>query len=160
MPNSCTRNTAPMDITFARIPYSGFCICPCLAIREMYTLVTLFKSKRRSQLLIRRTIKIGYNFKDRDITPFLEPTAAGPSTAWAVRTSRKLKCYTVVGYPEEAGSPALSDSLRRAEKAETARYNSCVLVSPDGEVVTNYRKTFLFETDEVRSPAMSPIGRY
>jgi protein N-terminal amidase len=30
----------------------------------------------------------------------------------------------------------------------TARYNSAVLVSPEGDVLANYRKSFLFTTDE------------
>lgn len=35
-----------------------------------------------------------------EITPFLEPTAAGPSTAWAISTAQNYNCHVTVGYPE------------------------------------------------------------
>ncbi|KAI5816034.1 carbon-nitrogen hydrolase [Pyronema omphalodes] len=77
----------------------------------------------------------GYNFSSiSDIKPFLEPTAAGPSTTWAFTTAKKLNCHVIVGYPEQANGEE--------------RYNSAVLVSPTGDVVQNYRKSFLFTADE------------
>jgi len=44
----------------------------------------------------------------------------------------------IAGYPEKP-SPAL---------AEGRGYNSSLLASPSGEIVHNYRKTFLYETDQ------------
>ena len=47
-----------------------------------------------------------------------------------------------MGYPEfSAQEPSSPESM-------AARYNSAVLVSPKGDVLANYRKSFLFATDE------------
>jgi protein N-terminal amidase len=81
----------------------------------------------------------GYNFPDLEaISPLLEPTAAGPTTQWAIRTAQVLQCYVIVGYPEVCTDP----------EGRTTNYNSTVTVSSKGEVVSNYRKSFLYYTDE------------
>ncbi|KAF8443500.1 carbon-nitrogen hydrolase [Terfezia claveryi] len=84
----------------------------------------------------------GYNFRSlQEISFHLEPTAAGPSTVWARSVARRLRCFVCVGYPEcTATSPNPPMGIQR--------YNSCVLVNPQGNVVSNYRKHFLFSTDE------------
>jgi len=86
----------------------------------------------------------GYNFNSvNEINCHLEPTAAGPSTVWARSTARRLGCYVALGYPEYcAHSPSLP-------LGPVSRYNSAVLVSPKGDVLANYRKHFLFATDEL-----------
>ncbi|KAF2861929.1 carbon-nitrogen hydrolase [Piedraia hortae CBS 480.64] len=77
----------------------------------------------------------GYNFPSRDaIEAFLEPSAAGPTTQWAVHTAQRLHCHVLVGYPERTTSG----------KA----YNAAVTVGPNGDVVAHHRKTFLYYTDE------------
>lgn len=85
----------------------------------------------------------GYNFKSAEEIEFhLEPTAAGPSTVWARSIARRLGCYVALGYPEYcAHSPS-------SPQGSMSRYNSAVLVSPKGNVLVNYRKSFLFDTDE------------
>jgi protein N-terminal amidase len=85
----------------------------------------------------------GYNFKSLDEISFhLEPTAAGPSTVWARSIARRLRCYVALGYPEYcAHSPS-------SPQGSMSRYNSAVLVSPQGNVLANYRKSFLYTTDE------------
>lgn len=86
-------------------------------------------------LLLPELALTGYNFPSLDaIAPFLEPTAAGPSTKWAVDVATRLRCHVTVGYPEAA--------------ADGRRYNSTVTVSPAGDVLANYRKAFLYYTDE------------
>lgn len=45
-----------------------------------------------------------------------------------------------VGYPEKA--------TNGSDAASLASYNSTVTVSPTGEIVANYRKTFLYYTDD------------
>jgi len=82
----------------------------------------------------------GYNFKSlSEISFHLEPTAAGPSTVWARSIAKRLGCHVILGYPEFSA---------RSPEEPVARYNSAVLVSPEGDVLANYRKSFLFTTDE------------
>lgn len=86
---------------------------------------------------------LGYNYKSLDEIGFhLEPTAAGPSTVWARSMARRLKCFVCVGYPEYSATSPASPHMAMS------KYNSAVLVSPQGNVVANYRKHFLYSTDE------------
>jgi len=79
----------------------------------------------------------GYNYPSLDaIQPYLEPTASGRSTQWAIDTASRLHCHVTVGYPE------------RTLATPFKNYNSTVTVSPSGEVIANYRKSFLYYTDE------------
>ncbi|KAF1981026.1 carbon-nitrogen hydrolase [Aulographum hederae CBS 113979] len=91
----------------------------------------------------------GYNFPSLEaITPFLEPTphpsqhleAYGITTRWAVTTAQFLKCTITVGYPE-LHTPSTPNT-------PPIRYNSTVTVSPTGVILSNYRKTHLYYTDE------------
>ena len=84
------------------------------------------------------------------IAPYLEPTATGPSTRWAVRTAKRLKCTVAVGYPEaaeEGNHNTIFDEKIVAEEG-TIAYNAMVIVSAAGDVVAHYRKSFLYYTDE------------
>ncbi|KAI9844131.1 MAG: Carbon-nitrogen hydrolase [Thelocarpon superellum] len=84
----------------------------------------------------------GYNHPSlAAITPYLEPTSAGPSTRWAVDTARRLRCHVSVGYPEIVAAGTSSTDA-------PVHYNAVVLVSPDGAVVMHYRKRYLYYTDE------------
>ncbi|RVD90273.1 uncharacterized protein DFL_001248 [Arthrobotrys flagrans] len=121
----------------------------------------------------------GYVFESKaSIRPYLERTVSGISTQWAQQTSRKLRCYTVVGYPELANEykppiryPRASDIDPFSEtpinyddedsdddNIQNYCYNACVVTSPDGGVVTNYRKTFLYVTDELWASEGSSFG--
>jgi protein N-terminal amidase len=92
-------------------------------------------------LLSQQTPHAGYNFKDlEEIAPLLEATTAGPTTRWAARAAQRYRAYVTVGYPEK--SAALNAD------GTTVNYNSIVTVAPDGKVLINYRKTFLYYTDE------------
>lgn len=85
----------------------------------------------------------GYNFSCLEaIRPYLEPTAAGPTTKWAVKTATTRKCTVIVGYPE------VSTEERPDGTTSTSNYNSTVTVSPAGAILANYRKSFLYYTDE------------
>ncbi|KAE9969282.1 hypothetical protein EG328_006961 [Venturia inaequalis] len=86
----------------------------------------------------------GYNFQNlEEVTPFLEPSCAGPSTQWAVSIARHYNIFVTVGYPEIA---------KQADSADptwaSVNYNSTVTVSPQGVVIGSYRKRFLYYTDE------------
>lgn len=78
----------------------------------------------------------GYVFSDpSSIAPYLEPPRIGPSSLFCRSTAQRLGCYVACGYPE-----------RPQEEGERG-WNSALIVSPSGEVVHQYRKTFLYETD-------------
>lgn len=80
----------------------------------------------------------GHNFRSFDhVAPYLEPTAAGITSLWARTTALKHNCVVTVGYPE---------MLDVSGAIET--YNSSIVVSSEGETIANYRKSFLYHTDE------------
>ncbi|KAF1947070.1 carbon-nitrogen hydrolase [Clathrospora elynae] len=84
----------------------------------------------------------GYNFHSlEEIRPFLEPTTAGISTQWATQVAQHYNCHVTIGYPEIT-TPAINPSDTQTH------YNSTVTVSPQGVILHNYRKSFLYYTDE------------
>lgn len=86
----------------------------------------------------------GYNFKNRShILPYVCKAGEGPSFELAKRVSKLFGCYTVIGYPE---------------KCEQKLYNSAIVTGPDGSVHFNYRKAFLYETDEQWGCEENPKG--
>ncbi|TEY66787.1 hypothetical protein BOTCAL_0132g00200 [Botryotinia calthae] len=83
----------------------------------------------------------GYNFSSLEqITPYLEPTTSGVTSSWARTTALKHNCIVTVGYPEKA------DSSSGSTNPEC--YNSAVTVDKEGKTIANYRKSFLYYTDE------------
>nr|POE65095.1 protein n-terminal amidase [Quercus suber] len=105
----------------------------------------------------------GYNFPSlAAITPYLEPSTAGRTTQWAIEIARRQSCYVVVGYPERATDS--KGHTIQGENGSSHNYNSIVTVSPQGNVIANYRKSFLYYTDETwalegTTPAGSAPGR-
>ncbi|KAI1198487.1 hypothetical protein F5X97DRAFT_299299 [Nemania serpens] len=84
----------------------------------------------------------GYNFKSlREISPFLEPQGSGISALWARTVALKLNCIVTVGYPEKV-------DVKPKWPTSPEYYNSVIVVNGDGETKANYRKTFLYYTDE------------
>ena len=85
----------------------------------------------------------GYNFPSlAAIEPNLEPTAAGPSTAWAKRTARRLRCIISVGYPEIASSLSHTDAVIRNEAGDEIQKKigagaEVAPVNEEGELPTN-----------------------
>lgn len=108
----------------------------------------------------------GYNFQSsKEINPFLEPTSAGISTNWAKHVSKALGCHVLVGYPEKfihdkkiAEKPSKNDIEYDGHSSSEnyTIYNSAVMVSPPGNVVFNYRKSFLYSSDEQWGCSESP----
>ncbi|KAJ5323813.1 Carbon-nitrogen hydrolase [Penicillium atrosanguineum] len=85
----------------------------------------------------------GYNFSSLEaIKPHLEPAGSGPSAAWARETAKRLQCKVCVGYPE------IETSSTETEPDQAKYYNSLLVVDEGGEVIHNYRKSFLYFTDE------------
>ncbi len=94
----------------------------------------------------------GYNYHSRqDIVPYLEKKTSGISTKWAQTVSKKLGCYTIIGYPEKY-------SPRGSNTSDFSIYNSASVVSPTGTVLFNYRKTHLYTADETWGCSESPEG--
>ncbi|KAF2012649.1 carbon-nitrogen hydrolase [Aaosphaeria arxii CBS 175.79] len=88
----------------------------------------------------------GYDFHSlEEIKPFLEPTTSGISTHWAIQVAAHYKCHVTVGYPEITTTDP------------PVQYNSTVTVSPQGTILANYHKAFLYYTDETWS-AEGPTG--
>ncbi|KAE8381394.1 carbon-nitrogen hydrolase [Aspergillus bertholletiae] len=89
----------------------------------------------------------GYNFPSLEaIKPYLEPAGKGPSAAWARETAQRYRCKVCVGYPEvEEASVSPGDGSNGQRETY---YNSLLVVDENGEVLHNYRKTFLYYTDE------------
>lgn len=93
----------------------------------------------------------GYIFTTpTSILPYLEPQRIGPTSLLARSLARRLRCHVIAGYPEELPSDHASGSRVGAveNEGEGVGWNSALVVSPSGEVVGNYRKTFRFETDK------------
>lgn len=87
-------------------------------------------------------IATGYNFRSlQHISPYLEPTAAGISSLWARTTALKYECVVTVGYPEKV-------DVTPRWPASPEYYNSAITVNAEGETIANYRKSFLYYTDE------------
>ncbi|KAK6201092.1 carbon-nitrogen hydrolase [Scheffersomyces amazonensis] len=80
----------------------------------------------------------GYNFKDKDhiqtSLDSLQNIQSGKSIKFGQELSKLYNCFTIIGYPEKFQGSTI--------------YNSAVLISPIGTILHNYRKTFLYETDE------------
>ncbi|KAL2021509.1 hypothetical protein VTK56DRAFT_7142 [Thermocarpiscus australiensis] len=84
----------------------------------------------------------GYNFRSlQEIFPFLEDAGDGVTSLWAQATALKYDCTVVVGYPEKVDV---------TEKWPTSPeyYSSVVVINRDGDAIVNYRKSFLYYTDE------------
>ncbi|KAH6715419.1 carbon-nitrogen hydrolase [Leptodontidium sp. MPI-SDFR-AT-0119] len=85
---------------------------------------------------------LGYNFQSlAQISPFLEPTTAGITSLWARTTALKYNCVVIAGYPEKV-------DLSPKWPASPEYYNSAITVNAEGETIANYRKSFLYSTDE------------
>ncbi|GMF70940.1 unnamed protein product [Aspergillus oryzae] len=103
--------------------------------------------RRANELLQNGKVLGGYNFPSLEaIKPYLESAGKGPSATWARDTARRYQCKVCVGYPEveEAGTSQADGSNSQQE----TYYNSLLVVDENGEVLHNYRKTFLYYTDE------------
>ncbi|KAI1390823.1 carbon-nitrogen hydrolase [Hypoxylon trugodes] len=85
----------------------------------------------------------GYNFKSlQEISPFLEPqNGSGISALWARTVALKYNCITIVGYPEQA-------DIKAKWPTSPEHYSSAIIINGEGETIGNYRKSFLYYTDE------------
>jgi protein N-terminal amidase len=78
----------------------------------------------------------GYVFQSKDdVRKVAEVAGEGPTFAWCQAQARRLNAMVMCGYVE-------------ADAAHEHLYNAMMVLSPDGELVCNPRKTFLYETDK------------
>ncbi|KAI1971255.1 hypothetical protein LOZ53_003449 [Ophidiomyces ophidiicola] len=99
-------------------------------------------------LVLPEMIFSGYNFSSlRTISPYLEPTAAGRSSAWARSTARHLGCVVCVGYPEICTTQSAHVENQDYIQEGAKRFNSLLIVDDSGNVLLNYQKRFLYYTD-------------
>ncbi|GMG39189.1 unnamed protein product [Ambrosiozyma monospora] len=86
----------------------------------------------------------GYNFANpQQVAPYLEEQGKGKTYDLGNFISTKYNCHTVLGYPE---------------KKDSLIYNSAYCISPTGSIIHNYRKSFLYKTDEDWGCSESPSG--
>ncbi|SCU99241.1 LADA_0H18470g1_1 [Lachancea dasiensis] len=89
----------------------------------------------------------GYNFRSRShIQQHLSSSQQGPAWDLCQQISKCLSCVTVMGYPED---PA--DGTNHI-------YNSVIVVNSEGQLAFNYRKSFLYDTDEQWGCSENPLG--
>ncbi|KAJ5524662.1 Carbon-nitrogen hydrolase [Penicillium frequentans] len=95
---------------------------------------------RPDVLILPELALTGYNFPSLEaIKPFLEPAGTGRSATWARDIAKRLNCKVCIGYPE----------IEIGNGTDPAKYyNSLLVVNQHGEIVHNYRKCFLYYTDE------------
>lgn len=107
------------------------------------------KATAKPDLIIMPELSItGYNFKNREhITPYLELKGKGRTFQLSQQLAAKYHCHTLLGYPEKF---PVANGFKI--------YNSAVLVAPSGQMVFNYRKSFLYSTDERWGCEESPDG--
>mmetsp|Transcript_24139 Transcript_24139/g.39663 ORF Transcript_24139/g.39663 Transcript_24139/m.39663 type:complete len:178 (-) Transcript_24139:136-669(-) len=98
-------------------------------------LASIRKEDRLNIIVLPEMCFSGYCFESREeMLPFAENATTGPTFEWAAEQARRLSAYIAVGYPEIDSSGSL--------------YNSQLFIGPSGELVKNYRKHFLYDTDK------------
>ena len=77
----------------------------------------------------------GYIFDNaKDIQPYMSLYNQGEQYEFVSNLSKRLKCYSFLGYAEVT------------QKGHY--YNSCFIITPEGESLPSYRKHFLYTDDE------------
>ncbi|KAJ0397749.1 hypothetical protein P43SY_005606 [Pythium insidiosum] len=88
-------------------------------------------------LMLSEMVFTGYVFQRKeDVEGVAEIASKGPTFAWCQAKARRFRCLVTCGYVER-------------DEATALLYNSMMVVSPEGELVCNPRKTFLYETDKL-----------
>lgn len=94
----------------------------------------------------------GYNFHSRAaINPYLSLPTEGPAWNLSRDVSKRLGCITVMGYPE--GRPFKTD-----ENDKGKVYNAAIVVDGNGNLIFNYRKSFMYYTEEEWGCSENPAG--
>ena len=94
-------------------------------------------------LLLPEMAHSGYCFDDHEDVRRVLETDDGPTVRWCAAHARRLRCTLLCGYPRIVTSASGESS----SETETA-FNALVAVGPDGVVLANYHKTFLYVIDK------------
>ncbi|KAI6044880.1 carbon-nitrogen hydrolase [Pisolithus marmoratus] len=91
----------------------------------------------------------GYMFPSAaSISPYLEHARTGPTCTFCTELARRLECYVTAGFPEPTpASPPHNHTAGAHLPPTIVGFNTAVLYSPTGELLTLYRKSNLYETD-------------
>lgn len=98
----------------------------------------------------KRFFQIGYVFDDAAaITPYLEDPHSGPTSQFCSALAKKLNCYVLAGYPERLSAAERAIPIPEAQKSSHSPVgaNSAIIYGRGGELVSQYRKTNLYDTD-------------
>ncbi|KAI5953976.1 NTA1 [Candida margitis] len=128
-------------------------------ITKIHNLLSTIKGKFPDLVVLSELAITGYNFSSaKHIQPFLEsPLKYGASLKFAHELSQKHHCFTVVGYPEGVSIGEVNGGGSRDEQLI---YNSCAVFNRGGDLIYNYRKTFLYETDEKWGCLENPDAKF
>lgn len=119
-------------------------------IKRTWNLLNEFKQRLGNQsnpdiIVFPEFALVGYNFHSREhILPYTSYADEGPSLDLAIKVSKQFGCFTVIGYPEKTKCGRL--------------FNSALVVNSYGERIFNYRKSFLYFTDDNWGCLENPIG--
>ncbi|CCD22558.1 amidase NDAI_0A04010 [Naumovozyma dairenensis CBS 421] len=123
-------------------------------INRTWSLLNKFKEKTHKTpdiIVFPEFALTGYNFHSRDhIFPFCSLTKESESFKLAKQVSKLFNCYTVIGYPERTSTNNIDDG--------EPLYNSALVTSPQGNLIFNYRKSFLYQTDHDWHCHENPMG--
>ncbi|EAU86153.2 hydrolase [Coprinopsis cinerea okayama7 len=92
----------------------------------------------------------GYVFDDAEaIGPYLEERHTGPTSQFCAELAKKLNCYVMAGYPERLSEAERAEPVVDTEKScpNPVGANSAVVYGRNGELVSHYRKSNLYDTD-------------
>ncbi|KAK2749842.1 Carbon-nitrogen hydrolase [Myotisia sp. PD_48] len=108
------------------------------------------KKERLDLLVLPELAFTGYNFPSlKAIRPYFENPESGPSLEWARSAASRLGSVVGVGYPEIYPSQSSISSSGSEDGDQDERgFNSLLFVDEEGKSLLNYRKHFLYYTDE------------
>ena len=105
-------------------------------ISHLEQMLSIYSEKDEIDIIVFPEMSLsGYIFDNvRDIQPYTSLYNQGAQFEFISRISKKLKCYSYLGYAEVTHDGKF--------------YNSCFIITPEGESLPSYRKHFLYDDDE------------
>lgn len=113
--------------------------CPVLgdigkSIAIVDNIVAKYENTPIDFLILPEMALVGYELTGKEmLTNVAERSTLGPQFAYFQSLAKRFNCYVFAGY---------------AEQSDSAYYNSMYCIDREGKLIRNYRKTFLYLTDE------------